>query len=207
MTTLHVAVRRKNVAARMLEKKKAVLEQWLVDGVPLLVRDDGTPVLDGDGERQLDYFPSNIAALADWDGTQNCGPTRDRYGLDLTRTGRMTIDQPYHARMKEQLRETIKALEERATKQKAALNKVTEISILREKLSHAEALIKQQNKEIASFQVRRRSLELKYKTKTKSLAGAKLEHQRVVQRLEGKIADLTALLRKVTSLKVSKREA
>ena len=204
MVSLHVAVRRKGEATQMLEKKLALLEQWIREGVPLLLMEDGTPVLDHDGERQLDYFPKSIASLADWDGTQNCKNTRDMFELALSRTGRMTIGKPYHAELKEALQKKIKELNICARKQSEALNKKTVISSLLERQSHAEALIKQQNKEIAEFQVKRRGLELRYNKKAKSLQGAKLEHQRVVKRLEERIAELTAKLKKVTPLRLQK---
>jgi hypothetical protein len=202
MSNLHVSVRRKDEASKTLTMKLKVLEKWILEGIPLLLEDDGTPIRDQDGEQQLDYVPKSLASLADWNGIQNCKITREKYGLAFKRTSRMTFDS--HPELKVALQDKIKKINTSARTQREALNKHAVIASLSAELSRAQALINQQNKEIAEFQVKRRSLEMKYIAKSKSLQGARLEHQRVVRRLEARIADLTARLQKVTPLGLHK---
>jgi len=198
----HVSETAKSVVRRNVKQKLMLLDTWIADGVPLLTTDNGIPIRDDFGEVQLDFYPKNPFAFAAWDGSQNCNTVRIKYDIEFKLISRETLNKPYHGELKRDALKKLSALSERAAQQAAILNKQAIIKALERDIQEKDDLIARQDTEIVKGRIDAQALEVDFRKLSRAFENGKEEHQRIVEELNKKVADLTLQLSKFVLLKL-----
>lgn len=189
-------------AQNAIKAKLNVLETWLLADheIPWLRDANGKPVHDVNGELQLDYYPSNVTAFCEWNGSQNCGPVQASLPK-LTRTNRGTLNGAKYESLKILVEATCEALKAKAEAQTIRANKSSRMKQLEADVTLWKELSQKQATEIVQLRDRHVATETSLRRKERALVNAKEEHNRIVKDLEAKIAELTTTISKLLPLK------
>ena len=68
---LHQSQISKQAAQENIDRKLAILRDWLKSGIPYVQDDSGNTLLDAKERKVLEYFPASVRQFKLWDGTQN----------------------------------------------------------------------------------------------------------------------------------------
>ena len=138
-------------ARKNINLKKKILQNWSVEGIPVMKDADGNEIRNAKGDLQLDYYPRSLSAFCKWNGSQNCEGTQKtidkKYG-GIRGTGRDTLRNKY-PETHEVIDGIIKSLKLKEKQQEVKICKGTIIDEL-----SSENLMLKKTKEVVEIQYR-----------------------------------------------------
>lgn len=199
----HIADRNRERTREFITAKLDLLEVWSTTEIPWKKIDTGDFAYDTDGEKVLDFFPTREIHFAEWNGSQNCPATHiDHPALAaLRKTRRSTLLEPYHEDLHARLVALLPVVRAKAQEQLIAASKTNIIQELRASAEYWETLAHKQESDIISLRERMHATEVTLRSTTLALNNNIHEHQRVVDALTLKVANLTDLLSKIAPLR------
>lgn len=88
--TLHQSQVAKQTAQAAIDRKLALLQEWVDQGIPYRMDEDGHVLLDAQDRKVLEFFPTSLRQFKLWDGSQN-SPRLQAKLPPLTVTGNDTL--------------------------------------------------------------------------------------------------------------------
>lgn len=176
------------------------LKIWVEKGIPWLCNSAGEEIRDKNGELQLDYFPVNTTKFCLWDASQNCGYVRATLPK-IAHTTRSTLNS--HITLKTEIDKLCKDLVKKAKQQLVEKNKASQITALGDDIKFLKLVLERQETEITQMRLKEIRLDEKITQAERALANETAHYDRTVAMLQKQVSELTASLRKVSSLKIS----
>ncbi|MBA6416383.1 hypothetical protein H4J50_10185 [Colwellia sp. 6M3] len=79
-------------AIKRIEQKIDILENWLNSEIPFSLTSKNTRVLNKNGGFELEYFPTSISGLRNWNGSKNNPDIINKYNIPTQMTSTTTWD-------------------------------------------------------------------------------------------------------------------
>ncbi|MDR5751365.1 MULTISPECIES: hypothetical protein [unclassified Caballeronia] len=195
----HVSVTEKRRVTEQIDRKLGVLRRWS-RAIPWKAKDDGQPARDERGELVLEFFPTNIYAFCDWDGTRNSSFVRQKEGLDFKGPSRSAMTRTTHLSSRLLVEEMFRTLKARANHQLLRANKADLINRLLGERSWQRKLIQQQETEIAVLLDEVAVMEVEIEREKKTRRSNEEELLGRIEKLEKRNAELSSIARKIAPL-------
>lgn len=187
-----------------VDLRLAILDEWLAKKqIPWKTNTDGTPIRDDNGEMIPDFAPVNLLQFCEWTSDKNCTTSGEALS-SLRRISRMSFHQPYHAELRRKVNEKFKMIKACLTLQIEKSNKVSIIEEQAAQLRLLQKIIDAQARESRLARQEVTMITQKYRQRHEEQRRIILQLKTDVAAHEEKIASLTAMLSKVTSLRVAK---
>lgn len=196
---LHVSEVSRGFFEAALKAKIGVIEIWLENGIPWKINPDGILSRDIDGERELDYFPRNLAAFCKWDGSENTQFVRTAFPA-IKPINRSTL-YLNHSGERAKIDLLCKKLVQLARKQLVRSNKTKNLEDSTRELTLLRAIVARQETEITTL----RKSSIKYETKLAqtetALTNTQTYYEGEMANLRNQVSDLTASVLKLRPLR------
>ena len=202
---LHQSQISKQTAQVAIDRKLKLLSEWVENGIPYLINEEGHTLVDSKDRKLLEYFPTSLRQFKLWDGSQN-SPRMHAKLPTLTVTGNDTLaKRPASA---EQASRLIVALRQVAGNQLAS-GSATAARTLQQSLKLANHTIGLRLAELRQQQRQLREMKRLHAQQLAKFEGDNRELRRNLDRTAAALsqerernAELTILLAKVSPLRI-----
>lgn len=195
----HISIISKQKAANAVSQKLLVLENWLISGIPWKTVADGVFERDESGERQLDYFPTNISQFGNWDGQKNSALTTIETAAVIY-TNRSTLYCSNEVQI-EKIQSVCKQLAAKAAMQLRTANKNSAIKGLNADVEYLQKLTAVQANELTAAALELNAVQTEFRKLSRELVNLRQRYDDETQQLKERNAELTVTLKKLTPLR------
>ncbi|KLD64397.1 hypothetical protein [Dyella japonica] len=172
---LHQSAVSKLAAQANIERKLTILRDWVTNGIPCRVDEQGHRLLDGKEQAVLEFFPTSVRQFKAWDGSQHAPALQARLPV-ITATGNDTLAK--RPALETQVKQVIAALRQRARLQRDA-TRHSRVRQLEEELRVARTVIALRVAEVREQQ--------------RALRRLQRDHERLQAQCEGDAAEFRRL--------------
>ena len=146
----HISHQRSAGTKAAIDRKLALLTDWVSNGIPWKLNADGSYVFDGKGDKVLVAYPIDVKSFSEWEGIGRWSEVKGEPDVELQAFARSTVNQKTteYARLRIELKNLFESLKERAKEQIERANKSSIIERLQSDISFKDKVIAQQELDV-----------------------------------------------------------